>query len=328
MRYWLQLATEQFPPSSLVGQAVEAERAGFDGLNVSDHFQPWWEPGHAGQAWALLGAIGQATEQIPIGTGVTAPVYRYHPAVVAQFAATLEELFPGRAFLGVGSGESLNESPCGMDWPGTGEQVRRMEEALEIIGALLAGRRLDHAGRFWRTKAAFLHTRGATRPPLYVSAFGPDAAGVAARLGDGLWTFADPEQAPAIIDAYRAACEEARKDPGDIVLQAGMSWATDDDAALEAARVWKATQPPEYFTDDWHDPRAMYERAEREISDDEFLESYIIGSDPEHHAERLREIERLGATVVCVQNGSGADPVGALRVYGEQVLPALRRARV
>ena len=84
MRYWVQLATEQFPPSELVDQAVEAERAGFDGLNVSDHFQPWWEPGHSGQAWALLGAIGQATERIEIGTGVTAPVYRYNPAVVAQ----------------------------------------------------------------------------------------------------------------------------------------------------------------------------------------------------------------------------------------------------
>ena len=107
-----------------------------------------------------------------------------------------------------------------------------------------------------------------------------------------------------------------------------MSWAEDDDAALEGARVWKATQPPEYFTDDWHDPRTMYERAEREVSDDEFRESYIVSSDPEHHAERLREVERMGATVVCVQNGSGADPEGALRVYGEQVLPALRGARV
>jgi coenzyme F420-dependent glucose-6-phosphate dehydrogenase len=328
MRYWVQLATEQFPPSRLVAQAIEAELAAFDGLNVSDHFQPWWEPGHAGQAWALLGAIGQATGQIPVGTGVTAPVHRYHPAVVAQLAATLEELFPGRAFLGVGSGESLNESPCGMDWPDTGEQVRRMEEALEIINQLLAGRRLDHDGHFFRTKGAYLHTRGATRPPLYVSAFGPDAADVAARLGDGLWTLADPEMAPDVIDAYKSACEDARKDPGDIVLQVGMSWAPDDDAALEGARVWKATQPPDYFTDDWHDPRAMYERAEREISDDDFRESFVASSDPEYHAERLRQVEQLGATVVCVQNGSGADPEEALRVYGRKVLPALRGARV
>jgi coenzyme F420-dependent glucose-6-phosphate dehydrogenase len=328
MRYWVQLATEQFPPSALVRQAVEAERAGFDSLNVSDHYQPWWEPGESGHAWALLGAIGQATSSVGVGTGVTAPVYRHNPAVVAQFAATMEEMCPGRAFLGIGSGESLNESPCGMDWPPVAEQVERMEEALEVINRLLEGERLDHQGRFYRTKAAYLHTRGDRRPPLYVSAFGPHAAGVAALLSDGLWTLADPEQAPGIIDAYRGACEDAGKEPGEIILQTGFSWAEYDEAALEGARVWKSTQIPDYFTDDWHDPRAMYERAEREVSDEEFKESYIVASDPELHAERVREVERLGATVVCLQNGSGAAPERALRVYGERVLPALRGARV
>ena len=127
MRYWVQLATEQFPPSAVVRQAQEAERAGFDALNVSDHLQPWWEPGESGHAWALLGAIGQATSKVGVGTGVTAPVYRHNPTVVAQFAATMEELCPGRAYLGIGSGEALNESPCGMDWPPVGEQVERMD---------------------------------------------------------------------------------------------------------------------------------------------------------------------------------------------------------
>jgi coenzyme F420-dependent glucose-6-phosphate dehydrogenase len=106
MRYWIQLATEQFPPSQLVRQAETAERAGFDAINVSDHFQPWWEPGESGQAWTLLGAVGQATERVGLGTGVTAPVYRYHPAVVAQFAATLEEMNAGRHSSG-----SARESP-------------------------------------------------------------------------------------------------------------------------------------------------------------------------------------------------------------------------
>jgi coenzyme F420-dependent glucose-6-phosphate dehydrogenase len=328
MRYWVQLATEQFPPSRLVDQAVGAENAGFDAVNVSDHFQPWWEPGEAGQAWTLLGAAGQATERVGVGTGVTAPVYRYNPAVVAQFGATLQELLPGRGFLGIGSGESLNETPCGMEWPDTGEQVRRMEEALEIIGRLLDGERVDHEGQYFRTKAAYLHTRGAQRPPVYVSAFGPDAARVAARYGDGLWTLADPKSAPDLIEDYRGACDDAGKPPGEVILQAGFSWAPDDDAALEGARVWKATQPLEYFTDDWHDPKQMYERAESQVSDDEFKESYIIGSNPELHAELIREVEGLGATVVCLQNASGADPLGALRTYGERVLPALKGARV
>jgi coenzyme F420-dependent glucose-6-phosphate dehydrogenase len=328
MRYWTQLATEQFPPSELVEQAVEAERAGFDGVNVSDHFQPWWEPGHSGQAWALLGAIGQATAAVEVGTGVTAPVHRYNPAVVTQFGATLQELFPGRGFLGIGSGESLNETPTGMDWPDTGEQVRRMEEALEIISRLLDGERLDHEGRYFRTKGAYLHTRGAQRPPVYVSAFGPDAAGVAARWGDGLWTLADPESVPDLIEAYRKEREAAGKEQGEIILQTGFSWAHDDDAALEGARVWKATQPEEFYTDDWHDPVQMYEKAEGDISDEDFKQSYIIGSDPELHVERIREVERMGATIVCLQNGSGADPLGALRTYGQHVVPALKGSRL
>jgi coenzyme F420-dependent glucose-6-phosphate dehydrogenase len=323
-RYWTQLATEQFGPDSLIRQAQAAERAEFDALNVSDHYQPWWEPGESPHAWVMLGAIGQATQKIPIGTGVTAPVYRHNPAVVAQAFATLEVMAPGRAFLGIGSGESLNESPCGMDWPPVGEQIGRMEEALEIINRLFDGERLDYDGRFFRTKAAYLHTRPERRPPIYVSAFGPRAAGVAARLSDGLWTLADPDSAPDAIDAYRGACEDAGKQPGEIILQCGFSWAEDDGAALEGCRVWKGAQPIEHFRDDWHDPKSMYENGERQVSDEDFRKAFIISSDPEHHAERVREIERMGATIVCLQNASGADPVAALGVYGDTILPALR----
>jgi coenzyme F420-dependent glucose-6-phosphate dehydrogenase len=144
---------------------VEAERAGFDALCVSDRFQPWWEPGESGQAWVLLGGMGCATERIPLGTGVTAPVHRYHPAIVAQAFATLEEMYAGRAFLGIGSGEALNETPTGMDWPDVAEQVERMDEALDIIDRLFVGERLDHDGRFFRTNHAYLHTRARAGRP-------------------------------------------------------------------------------------------------------------------------------------------------------------------
>ena len=328
IRYWTQLATEQFPPSSIVRQAAAAERAGFEAVNISDHFQPWWEPGHSGHAWVILGAIAEATELVRIGTGVTAPVHRHHPAMVAQAFATLEELAPGRAFAGIGSGESLNESPVGMEWPSVGEQIDRMDEALEIISRLFDGERLDFDGEFFHTKRALLHTLPDRRPEIYVSAFGPQAARVAARRGDGLWTLADPENAPEIIDAYKAERDELGKETGEIILQTGFSWAEEDDAALEGARVWKGTQPEEFFTDDWSDPVEMQRHAAERVSDEEFMEAYIVSSDPEVHAERIREIERMGPTVVCLQNASGADPEGALRVYGEAVLPALRRAAV
>jgi coenzyme F420-dependent glucose-6-phosphate dehydrogenase len=324
IQYWVQLATEQFPPSDLMRQAVESEQAGFDAACVSDHFQPWWEPGESGQAWVLLGGMGCATERVGLGTGVTAPVHRYHPAIVAQAFATLEEMNPGRAFLGIGSGESLNESPAGMDWPPVREQVDRMVEALEIINALFAGERVDRDGRFFKTKGAYLHTRPPRRPPIYISAFGPRAAGVAARMGDGVWTLADPEMAPGVVEAYRAACDDAGHERGEIILQAGMSWAQTDEAALDGARVWKSAQPREYYVDDWHEPREMQRHAEEQMSDDEFREAYIVSADPEVHIERIREVERMGATIVCMQNASGADPHAALRVYGERVLPALR----
>ena len=328
MRYFYGAAHEQFPPEALLRQAVGAADAGFDGIACSDHLQPWWEPGESGQAWAWLGAVGQATADVAIGTAVTPAGPRYHPILIAQAWATLERLFPGRPYLGLGSGESLNESPLGAEWPSVADQVDRMEEALEIINDLLAGERLTREGRFFEADGAYLHTNAARRPPIYVSAFGPDAAGVAARHGDGLWTLADPDTAPGVIDAYRSACEDGGKEPGEVILQVQFSWAEDDDAALEGARVWKGAQPDEFYTDDWHDPTAMYEHAAQQVSDDELREALVISSDPEVHADRVREAERLGGTTMALMNVSGADPYGAIEVYGRQVLPALKSVRV
>jgi coenzyme F420-dependent glucose-6-phosphate dehydrogenase len=326
-RYFHFCAHEQFPPNDLLRQAVEAEAAGFDGIGCSDHLQPWWEPGESGHAWVWLGAAGQATS-LPLGTGVTPPGPRYHPVLIAQAWATLENLFPGRPYLGFGSGESLNESPLGADWPSLREQRERMEEALELIHRLFEGERVTHSGAHFATNEAYLHTRPERRPPIYISAFGPKAAAVAGRLGDGLWTLADPENAPEVIDAYRSAAEDAGREPGEILLQAGFSWAEDDDEALEGARVWKGAQPKEFYTDDWHRPQEMYEEGERQVSDDDLREAFIISSAPEVHAERVREVEKLGATIVVLMNNSGADPHGAIRAYGEHVLPAVRGATV
>jgi coenzyme F420-dependent glucose-6-phosphate dehydrogenase len=324
VRYFHFCAHEQFPPEQLLRQAVAAEKAGFDGIGCSDHLQPWWEPGESGHAWVWLGAAGQATEKIPLGTGVTPPGPRHHPVLIAQAWATLELLFPGRPYLGFGSGESLNESPLGADWPPVGEQIERMEEALELIRRLWDGERVTHDGKHFSTKEALIHSLPERKPPIYVSAFGPEAAAVAGRHGDGLWTLADPEQAPEVIDAYKSAAENAGREPGEILLQVGISWAEDDDAALEGARVWKGAQPDEFYTDDWHRPKEMYEEGERQLSDDDLKEAFIISSDPDHHVERIRAVEEMGATTVVLMNNSGADPMGAIGIYGEQVLPALR----
>jgi coenzyme F420-dependent glucose-6-phosphate dehydrogenase len=327
-RYFYAGATEQFAPDDLVAQAVEAERAGFDGLTVSDHFQPWWEPGHACHAWVLLGAIGQATQRMPIGTGVTAPVHRHNPAVVAQAFMTLEYMHPGRAFLGIGSGEALNEVPCGMHWPPVEEQLGRMEEALEIISRLFDGERVTFDGRWFTTTNAYLHTRAQRRPPIYVSAFGPEAARIAGRWADGVWTLADPDSVPEIVDAYRRSAREHAREPGEVILHTGFSWARNDERALAAADVWKAAQPDEFYVDDWHDPQAMQRHAQRAVSDEELKGSFIVSADPAEHVERIRRIEELGATIVCLMNISGEDPHAAISTYAEKVLPEVKGARV
>jgi coenzyme F420-dependent glucose-6-phosphate dehydrogenase len=198
-----------------------------------------------------------------------------------------------------------------------------MEEALEMIRALFDGEKLSGKGRHFSTDGAYLHTRPERRPPIYVSAFGPEAAAVAGRQGDGLWTLADPDSVPEIVDAYRGAAEDAGREPGEILLQAAFSWAKDDDEALEGARVWKGAQPDEFYVDDWHDPASMYERGAEQVSDEALREALIISSQPDDHVERIREIEKMGATTVVLMNNSGADPLAAIDVYGSQVLPHL-----
>jgi coenzyme F420-dependent glucose-6-phosphate dehydrogenase len=327
MRYLYTCAHEQFPPDTLLRQAVAAEGAGFDGVAGSDHLQPWWEGGESGHTWVWLGAVGEATERVAIGTAVTPPGPRYHPVLIAQAWATLERLFPGRPFLGIGSGESLNESPLGAAWPSPDEQVERMAEGLELIHRLSDGETIDHDGDHFATKGARLYTLPERRPPIYVSAFGPKAAAVAGRLGDGLWTLADPEQAPDLIEAYRSAAEDAGREAGEVILQIQFSWAEREEEALAAARVWKGAQPDEFYSEDWHEPAAMYEHGERQVDDEQLREALIISSDPKHHLERIREIEELGATQVALMNVSGDAAERAIELYGETILPALRSVR-
>src|SRR5690348_11795651 len=145
-RFFLGASQEEFPPEDLLRQAVEAESAGFDGVSSSDHLQPWWEGGESGHTWPWLGAAGQATSTVPFGTGVTSTAARYHPVLIAQAWMTLERMFPGRPFLGLGSGEALNEVPVGDEWPSVGDQIARMEEALSLIRRLWAGETVTSDG--------------------------------------------------------------------------------------------------------------------------------------------------------------------------------------
>ncbi len=324
VQYWFAASAEEFTPSQMLEQAQAAEQAGFDALGASDHFAPWFPNGEAAQAWVLLGALGQVTTK-PIGTGVTPVLHHYHPGLIAQAFMSLEELYPGRVFLGVGSGEAVNESPLGLDWPPYGEQKRRFEAGLEAITRLWDGETVTMDGGWFSLKQAKLWTRAQSRPKLYVSAFGPQAADVAGRYGDGLWTIGDPEQAPEVIEAYRESCRDSGKEEGEIIFQAGFAWAESEEAAIRGARKWKPTQLPELFLEDIYDQEDMQRRADERMSDEEFAkQGFLIGADPDEHVARIREMQEVGATAVCLQLIGDADPFGSIRTYGESVLPALR----
>jgi coenzyme F420-dependent glucose-6-phosphate dehydrogenase len=326
--YGVALGHERFSPSELLEQAIVAEEAGFDAVCCSDHLAPWWAPeqgppAHCGNAWVWLGAAGRATSRVSLGSAVTSITHRYNPVVVAQQVATLEALCPGRAFLGVGSGEAMNEVPAGMEWPSVGEQLERTEEALTIIARLLDRQTVDFEGRHFRAKAARLYLDYERRPPIYMSAFGPRAAEIAGRLADGIWTLADPQKAPPVIAAYKRGAESAGREPGEIILQGMASWAGDDDAALESSREWKGTLVDENYTEPIYDP-AEVGRHGSEVSDTTFKMMGLISSDPDAHVRKIKAMRQLGATAIVVMNISGRDPLGMLRTYGREVLPKLR----
>jgi coenzyme F420-dependent glucose-6-phosphate dehydrogenase len=324
MKYYCALGHERFQPDELLKQATAAELAGFDGICCSDHIAPWWTdataPTASGNAWVWLGAAARETKRVDLGSAVTGIVHRYNPVVVAQQIATLELLAPGRTFLGVGSSEAMNEVPAGLEWPSPEEQLARTEEALTIITRLLHGETVDFDGRFFKAKRAVLYSKPKRRPPVYLSAFHEGAAELACRLADGLWTLGDPQQAPSILKRYKNA---ARKEPF-VLLQAVFSYAADNDKALECAREWKGTMVDRHYTDAIADPAEIERNGENEVSDEMFTKQVICSADPQEHVKRIRALGLLGADAMVLMNVSGADPEGALRVYGDQVLPALK----
>jgi coenzyme F420-dependent glucose-6-phosphate dehydrogenase len=243
---------------------------------------------------------------------------------MAQQAASLELLSPGRAFLAVGSGEAMNEVPAGLRWPAPAEQLARTEEALRIITGLLDGQTVSFDGRFFRAERARLYDLPPRRVPVYLSAFGPQAAALAGRYADGVWTLAHPTKAPAVIAAYRKACEQAGRAPGQIVLQGLAATAGSDELALASSREWKGTLADESYAGDVSDP-AEVGRLGEDIPDRKFKMMAILSADPGVHIRQLKAMRAMGATAVVVMNVSGADPLGTLRLYGEHVLPALRQ---
>jgi TAT-translocated FGD2 family F420-dependent dehydrogenase len=318
-----QLAHEQFPVPELVELGVAADQAGFDLLAVSDHFQPWQvNEGHSGQAWVTMSAIGQRTKRIRMGTTVTCPTFRYNPGVVAEGFASLGLLYPGRIFLGIGSGEALNEEAAVGSWPEWPERSERLVEAAEIIRQLWRGQQIDHAGRYYKVNAR-LYDPPSKPIPLMMAGNGPKAMRRCGQFADGLIT--DPKTWKEHKSEFQRGASDAGKDLSRMpvfieqyVVVGGKK------EAEEAAELWrfgpKAWKP--YFN--IRDPKTIQERADAEIPLEKVTEGWPVGTDPDVHVKVLSDLFASGATGVHIHSGQ-RDQRRAIEFYGREVLPRLRR---
>ncbi|MDG6915640.1 MAG: TIGR03557 family F420-dependent LLM class oxidoreductase [Nitrososphaerota archaeon] len=323
-RVYYVLSSEQFPVAHLIEQGVDAERAGFDGVWASDHFQPWQSnEGHSGSAWVALSCLTQRTSRVAMGTGVTCPSFRYRPAVVAQVWASLSALAPGRVFLGLGSGENLNEGAAGGGWGKYRERASRLVEAVGLIRALWTGKEVHAEGGFWDVHGR-LYDPPASRIPIYIAAGGPKSARLAGLHGDGLVTAASVLRSePGVLSAWREAARESGRRAKPVVVE---HWAVagGEREAEYGAEKWRFL--PKAFARgffDSTDPSEIQSRAEAEVPLGRVLEDWTVSAEPRDHARAIEELADLGATHVVVHSPV-ADQRRAMAFFGRRVLSALR----
>jgi TAT-translocated FGD2 family F420-dependent dehydrogenase len=319
------LASEQFPTADLVEYGHAAELAGFQGVWSSDHFQPWQaNEEHSGSAWVTLSALTQRTSRIAIGSGVTCPIFRYRPAVVAQAWASLSQLAPGRMFLGVGSGEKLNEGAAGGGWAPYDERAARLVEAVKIIRALWSGEQVHIQGRFWDVDGR-LYDPPATPIPLYIAAGGPKSALLAGLHGDGLITSAKAlGSRPELKAAWEKGVRETGRDPATLPIVVE-HWAMvgGEDEARDGAEKWRFAPKawePGYF--DNVDPVEIQAKAEKEVPLERVLRDWTVSRDPEVHTGAIRKLGELGATHVVVHVAS-PNQLQVIDYFGREVLPVV-----
>ena len=318
------LGHEQFQPEELVKHAVLAEEAGFDGIFISEHFNPWVaDVGAAGFAFSTLGAIAQATKKIKLMTGVTTPLFRYHPAVVAQAAATIDRLSNGRFSLGVGTGEAINETPLGYVYPKYLERSDRMKEALEIMHRLFQGEKVTFQGTYYQTTNAKLYS-----PPLHtieilLAAGGPKSGILAAEHADGIIvSVKNPDETAAtIITPSREKVAELGKKLFPVVASRWTVFAQNDDEAWNALQAWRGLRAPSRSTAT--DPEELQKEADTMPRED-ILSKYTVVTNAQGYIDQYKPlISTVGADIVAIQT-TGIDQKAIIELLGKDVLPHLK----
>ena len=327
VRIGYKASAEQFDPVTLLGFAVEAERSGLEIVAVSDHFQPWRHTdGHAPAALPWLAAAGQRTESALLGTSVLTPTLRYHPSVVAQAFATLACLTPGRVFLGVGTGEAMNETPVtGGEFPGRKERRMRLAEAIALIRLLWTEQRVDFDGDFYRTRKATIYDRPGEPAPIFVAASGPLAAKLAGRAGDGFICTSgkDPALYEELLGKVAEGAEGAGRDPAEIrhMIEIKVSYDRDRERAFTNTHPWAALALEPEQKEGIDDPLEMERVADANV--EQAPSRFICSDDPEEVVERIAGYVALGFEDL-VLHAPGSDQTRFLEQFGEDVLPRLR----
>ncbi len=317
------LAHEQFPVPELVRLGAAAENAGFDLVSTSDHFQPWQaNERHAGQAWVTLGALGQRTQRIWMGPTVTCPTLRYNPAVVAEAFATLSLLYPGRIFLGLGSGEALNEQAATGEWPVWRERWDRLIEAVRIIRQLWTGRTVQHTGAHY-TVDGKLYDPPAQPIPLLLAANGEKAMKLAGEHGDGLIT--DPQTWKQNKGEWEKGARSAGKDPGAMpVLVEAFVVVGDQNEAQTPAKLWNFIPKAFKGYQNIQNPADIEQRAQQELPLPKVYEDWTVSSDPDAHVQTIRKLFDSGVAIVNIHSGQ-PDQQKVIEFYGREVLPRVRK---
>jgi len=315
VRIGYSLSAEQFTPEELLDQARRARDAGFESLAISDHFHPWNEAqGNSAFVWAMIGALSQATPELPLSTLVTCPIIRINPVILAQAAATASILFDGRFIFGVGTGENLNEHVCGAPWPPAKERIERLREAVDLMRLLWTGDNIDYEGEFYRAVNARLYSLPDEPPLVYVSGLGPQSTKLAAEIGDGFVTFT------------RDSLQRYRNSGGVGNAQTALKVCFDVDEALAIGmihRLWATELNPGQLNRELAKPQHI-ESAATLVTPEMVAEHFTCGADPDRHIAAVQRRIDDGFDEVFVQQ-VGDDFDGFFETYRTEVLPALVR---
>ncbi|WP_433271759.1 glucose-6-phosphate dehydrogenase (coenzyme-F420) [Actinosynnema sp. CS-041913] len=323
-------SAEQFGPRDLVEYAVRAEEVGLDSVTVSDHFLPWrHEGGHAPFALSWMAAVGERTSRVRIGTSVLTPTFRYNPAVIAQAFATMALLYEDRVFLGVGTGEALNEiAVSGRQWPEFKERFGRLREAVRLIRELWTSDNVNFSGDYYTLVNAKVYDRPERPVPIYIAAGGPTVAKYAGRAGDGFICTSGKGMdlyTEQLLPAVAAGAEAADRDPADVdrMIEIKLSYDRDPDAALENTRFWA---PLSLTPEQKHsvDSAEEMERLADELPIEQVAKRWIVASDPEDAVAQIKPYLDAGLNHL-VFHGPGHDQERFLTQVSEDVVPLLRK---